>query len=56
MVDGGIVDVTKIAVLCLQSVVNLDHADRRIGAQRQTANQNGNAREEEFLDAAISAL
>jgi hypothetical protein len=40
-----------------ERAVNLDNADRSdLEAQRQTANNNGNAREEEFLDAAISAL
>ncbi|MEC8727468.1 MAG: ATP synthase F1 subunit epsilon [Candidatus Puniceispirillales bacterium] len=58
MVDGGIVDVTEDRCTVLaERAVNLDHADRSdLEAQRQTANQNGNAREEEFLDAAISAL
>lgn len=58
MVDGGIVDVTEDRCTVLaERAVNLDHADRSdLEAQRQTANNNGNAREEEFLDAAISAL
>lgn len=58
MVDGGIVDVTEDRCTVLaERAVNLDHADRSdLEAQRQTANQNGNEREEEFLDAAISAL
>ena len=58
MVDGGIVDVTEDRCTVLaERAVNLDNADRSdLEAQRQTANNNGNAREEEFLDAAISAL
>jgi hypothetical protein len=40
-----------------ERAVNLDNADRSdLESQRQTASNNGNAREEEFLDAAISAL
>ena len=58
MVDGGIVDVTEDRCTVLaERAVNLDNASTtELVAQRQTATNNGNSREQEFLDAAISAL